>query len=65
MIRENVLLRDTCKALEIKLGEKLSVTKEFIGKVTAQIYCDRRSSEAIKTHIREAFEKAGLEVKDG
>ena len=40
---------------------KLTVSKAFVGKVTARIYCDRKSSKAIKTHIRKAFEEIGVE----
>ena len=42
---------------------KPKVSKAFIGKITARIYCDRKSVKAIKTNVREAFEEAGVEVK--
>lgn len=40
------------------------VSRAFIGKVTGRIYCDRKSSKAIKTHVREAFEEVGVGVED-
>jgi len=42
---------------------KPKVSKAFVGKVTARIYCDRKSVEAIKSHVREAFKEIGLEVE--
>jgi|GEM_PF-7019773 len=39
------------------------VSKRLVGKVTARIYCDRRSSKAVKAHVREGFEEAGFEVE--
>ena len=45
------------------MTKKLMVSKAFVGKITARIYCDRKSSKAIKTHIRKAFKEIGVEVK--
>ncbi len=45
------------------MTSKLTVSKAFVGKITARIYCDRKSSRAIKTHVRKAFEEIGAEVK--
>lgn len=61
LVRENVVLKENCKALEMMKKPKAS--KAFVGKVTARIYCDRKSVRAIKKHIREAFEEKGFEVE--
>ncbi len=58
-----ILMNELVEQIE-ELKKKPKISKEFIGKVVARIYCDRRSTKAIKTHVREAFEKAGVEVVD-
>ena len=45
------------------MTSKLTVSKAFVGKITARIYCDRKSSGAIKAHVRKAFEEIGVEVQ--
>lgn len=43
---------------------KVKVNRAFIGKVTAGIYCKRKSVYAIKDIVREAFKDAGVEVEE-
>lgn len=61
--RERLISTVLRKLLKETQKEKPKVSKAFVGKVTARIYCDRKSVKAIKTNVREAFEEAGLEVE--
>ena len=66
MVRDNVLLRDTCKALEIKLEEKVQVHDELLIKYTEKFredyergFCSRNS---YKGRLKQFAQEAGLEM---
>lgn len=50
--------------LKSRIEQRLRVSKSFIGKVSARIYCDRKNVYKVKAHVLDAFIEAGFEVEE-
>lgn len=62
MVRENVLIKDTCRALVIKLEEEPAARKEFVKKLTDEIWRQYRVSVGVEKLIKKTLKEASLKV---
>ncbi len=63
LVRENVLIKDTCKMLALKLEEKQEITKEFVEK-WEKVFPVLTQADIIfnKNNIKQMLKEAGVKV---
>ncbi len=64
MVADNIILRDTIKALEIKLEQKPGITEEWIDRLIWTIEGEATRKEKIK-RAKQMLKEVDMEVKDG
>ena len=62
IVRENILIKDTCTALVIKLEERPGAKKEFVKKLTDEIWRKYRVSVGVDALIKKTLKEAGIKV---